>query len=134
MTRGIFTHYSSYIAKDVAFKIHCPTNKQVDNSTVVYADESNNLHLGIIAGIVKLKHTDEILFIVDQAKISGYGSFSLNGTEYTNDFFIFAMLTKPRSIVSIHYNAIQEKVAYRLHEKLDSVFEFHLFPNRLEST
>ncbi|CAF3624573.1 unnamed protein product, partial [Rotaria socialis] len=43
--KGQFTHYSSYFVKGVAFTVHCPTNKQVDNSAVVYADESDNLHL-----------------------------------------------------------------------------------------
>ncbi|CAF4035069.1 unnamed protein product [Rotaria sordida] len=118
----------------VAFKVHCPTNKQVDDSALVYVDESDNIHLGVIAGIVKLKHAGNILFIVDEAKIIAYDSFLLNGTEYINDFFIFAKLKNPRTTVSIHYDSIREKVAYRSGENLNSVWEFHLFPNRLEST
>ncbi|CAF1681668.1 unnamed protein product [Rotaria sp. Silwood1] len=129
-----FTHYSLCFVKGVTFKVHCPTNKQVDDSALVYVDESDNIHLGVIAGIVKLKDTGNILFIVDEAKIIGYDSFLLNGTEYINDFFIFATLKTPRTTVSIHYDSIREKVAYRSDENLNSVWEFHLFPNRLEST
>ncbi|CAF1459034.1 unnamed protein product [Rotaria sp. Silwood1] len=129
-----FTHYSLCFVKGVTFKVHCPTNKQVDDSALVYVDESDNIHLGVIAGIVKLKDTGNILFIVDEAKIIGYDSFLLNGTEYINDFFIFATLKTPRTTVSIHYDSIREKVAYRSDENLNSVWEFHLFPNRQEST
>ncbi|CAF2862287.1 unnamed protein product [Rotaria sp. Silwood2] len=132
--KGQFIHYSSCVVQGVPFKVHCPTNKQVDDCAVVYVDESKDLRLGIIVGIVKLKHTGEILFMVDEAKISGYDSFFLNGKEYVNHFFIFSKLANPRSTVSIRYNSIREKVAYRLDENFSSICEFYLFPNRLEST
>lgn len=129
-----FTYYSLCSVKGVQFKVHLVKSTQVDDSAVVYTDGFDDLHIGMIVGIIKLKHNDEILFIIDEAKINGYDFFLLNGTKYINNFFVFVTLKTPRNIVSIHYDSIQEKVAYRLDNCTDSICEFHLFPNRLEST
>lgn len=132
--KGQYFHYSSCVVQSVLFKVHSPKNKQVDDCAVLYVNECQNLRLGIIIGIIKLKLTGEILFIVDEAIVSGYDSFDLDRQAYKNEFCIFAKLAKPRQIISIRYNSIKEKVAYRFDENLNYICEFYLFPNRLEST
>jgi hypothetical protein len=67
----------------------------MDDSVVIYSDQSNTFHLGIIVGIVKLKTTDEIIFITAKANVNGGDSFKLDGIEYINDLFIDATLLIP---------------------------------------
>lgn len=131
---GHFTYYSQCFVKGVPFQVHSPINKQVDDSALVYVDDSKNLHLGIIVGIVKLKSSSEVLFIIGKAKANGYDSFLLHGMGYKNDCFVYATFENPPQTVSINYKSIKEKVAYRLDDSHNSICEFHLFPNLLEST
>ena len=101
---------------------------------MIYSDEFNNFHLGIITDIIRLKATDDILFIIDEANFNDHDSFVLNGNEYINELFIYAILPTPPNTISIHYNSIKEKIAYKLDDNLSSLCEFHIFPNVLEST
>ena len=106
----------------------------MEDSAVIYSDEFNNFHLGIITGIIRSEATGDILFIVDEANFGGHDSFILNGNEYINELFIYATLPSPPNTISIHYNLIKEKDAYRVDDNLNSLYEFHVFPNVLEST
>ncbi|CAF2896565.1 unnamed protein product [Rotaria sp. Silwood2] len=129
-----YTHHTLCFYKEVPFKVHHSSNNQVDDSALIYSDESNNLHLGLIVGIIQLKATSEIKFIIDTVQVTGYDSFSLNGTEYKNNLFIYTMMPTPPHTVSINYTSIREKVAYRKDANMNSLCEFYIFPNLLEST
>ena len=106
----------------------------MDNSTAIYFDHFNNLHIGIIIGIVQLKTTKDIIFIIDQAEIVGFDTFSLDRIEYVNDFLVYAKHSNPPSIVSINYKSIKEKVVYRKDPKVKTSTEFDIFPNLVEDT
>ena len=54
--------------------------------------------------------------------------------EYINELFIYTTLPSPPNTISIHYNLIKEKIAYGVDNNLNSLYEFHAFPNILEST
>ena len=129
-----YTYYSMCFFKDVPFKARSTSNSQVDDSAVIYSDEFDNFHLGMIAGIIRLKATGDILFVIDEASFNGHDSFLLNGNKYINELFIYATLPTPPNTISIRYNSIKEKIAYRLYGNLNSLCEFHIFPNLLEST
>ncbi len=129
-----YTHHTLCFYQEVPFKVHHSTNNQVDDSALVYSDESNRAHLGIIVGIIRLKTTNEIIFIIDEAPFIGYDSFSLNGTEYINELFIYTMMPTPPRTISISYGSIREKIAYRKDENTNLFCEFHIFPNLQEST
>jgi hypothetical protein len=132
--RNNFTYHSLCFYQEMPFQIHRWTRNDVDDSTLMYSDESNSLHFGAIVRIIRLKATGDIIFIIDKASIIDYDSFSLNGTKYINDLCIYTTLRIPPSIISINYCWIREKVAYRLDEHILSICEFHIFPNILEST
>ncbi|CAF1376494.1 unnamed protein product [Rotaria sordida] len=123
--RGVF---------EIPFRIHRSGTNQVDDSAVIYSDQSNTLHLGIIVGIVKLKTTDEIIFIIDKANINGCDSFKLDNIEYINDLYIDATLPMPRETISLKFEFIKRKVAYRIDENSRLICGFQIFPNVLEST
>ena len=93
-----------------------------------------NHHIGFIVGIIRLKETKEIKFIMNEADVFGYDSFSLDRTPYINDLLIHAVMPTPRRTVSINYHSIKEKVAYQRDENSTSHYVFHFFPNLLEST
>jgi hypothetical protein len=67
-----YSHHSLCFYRNVPFAIHHSTHKQVDNSAVIYYDHLNNLHIGIIIGIIQLKATKDLIFIIDQADITGF--------------------------------------------------------------
>jgi hypothetical protein len=129
-----YMHHSLCFYRNVPFTIHHSTHKQVDNSAVIYSDHLNNLHIGIIFGIIQLKATKDLIFIIDQADIIGFDSFSANGIEYVNDFLVYAKHSNPPNIVSINYNSIREKVGYRKDSQMKTFSEFHIFPNLVEET
>ncbi len=129
-----YTHHTICFYQEVPFKVHRYIDNQVDDLAVIYSDESGNLHLGIIVGIIQLKRTNEIKFIIDEAEIYGYDSFSLNGAEYINNLFLYSMFPNPPHTTSVSYNSIKEKIAYRKDEIRHSIYEFFIFPNLLEST
>ncbi len=129
-----YSHHSLCFYRNVPFIIHHSTDKQVDNSAVIYSDHLNNLHIGIIIGIIQLKATKDLIFIIDQADIIGFDSFSAGGIEYINDFLGYAEHSSPPNIVSINYNSIREKVGYRKDSQMKTFSEFHIFPNLVEET
>jgi hypothetical protein len=88
----------------------------------------------VIVGIVRLTITGEVVFIIDKANIHGCDSFKLDGIEYINDLFIDASLLMPRETISLKFEYIKKKVAYRIDENSRSVCGFQIFPNLLEST
>ena len=94
---------------------------------MIYSDELNNFHLGIITGIIRLKAIGGIEFIIDEANFNDHDSFVLNG----NEFFIYAILPTPPNTIS---NSIKEKIEYKLNDNLNSLCEFHIFPNIVELT
>jgi hypothetical protein len=129
-----YTHHVLCFYREVPFRVHQSIDNQVDDSALIYSDELNNFHIGIIVGIIQLTTTGEIKFIMDEAEVLGCDSFSINRSDYTNELFIYAQRpTRPRT-VSINYDSIREKVAYRKDKYLQSYYEFYLFPNLLEST
>ncbi|CAF2093187.1 unnamed protein product, partial [Rotaria magnacalcarata] len=132
-TKDQYTHYSTCFYRNVAFTVHHSKHTQVDNSTVIYFDHFNNLHIGIIIGIIQLKTTKDIIFIIDQAEIVGFDTFSLDQIEYVNDFLVYAKHSNPPTIVSIGYKTIKEKVAYRKDPKVKTSAEFYIFPNLVEN-
>lgn len=85
-------------------------------------------------GIIQLKTTKDIIFIIDQAEIVGFDTFSLDQIEYVNDFLVYAKHSNPPTIVSISYKSIKEKVAYRKNSKVKTSTEFYIFPNLVEDT
>ncbi|CAF2640807.1 unnamed protein product [Rotaria sp. Silwood2] len=93
-----------------------------------------NKYVGLIVGIIQLKATSDIKFIIDTVQVTGYGSFSLNGTEYKNYLFIYTMMPASSHTVSISYTSIREKVVYRKDTNINSFCEFYYFPNLLEFT
>jgi len=129
-----YTHYSLCFYRNVPFTIHHSTHKQVDNSAVIYSDHLNNLHIGIIIGIIQLKATKDLIFIIDEADIIGFDSFSADGIEYVNDFLVYAKHSNPPNIVSINSDSIKEKVGYRNDSQIKTFSEFHIFPNLVEET
>ncbi len=129
-----YTHHVLCFYREVPFRVHHSVDNQVDDSALIYSDESNNFHIGMIVGIIQLKTTGEIKFIIDEAEVLGCDSFSMNGVEYINELFIYAQRPTPPRTVSINYDAIREKVAYRKDKYLHSFCEFYSFPNLLEST
>ena len=132
--RDQYTQHSTCFYRNVAFTVHHSTHTQVDNSAVIYFDHFNNLHIGIIIGIIQLKTTKDIIFIIDQAEIVGFDTFSLDQIEYVNDFLAYAKHLNPPTIVSINYKSIKQKVAYRKDPKVKTSTEFYLFPNLVEDT
>jgi hypothetical protein len=80
----------------------------VDDSVVIYSDQFNTLHLGIIVGIVNLKTIDEIIFIIDEANICGCDSFKLDGIEFINDLYIDATLLVPRETISLKFEFLKK--------------------------
>ncbi|CAF4195909.1 unnamed protein product [Rotaria magnacalcarata] len=114
--------------------VHRPSNSQVDDSALIYVDDSNNIRLGVIVGIIRLITTTNIIFIIDQAKIMDCDFFLLNGIKYINDLLVYTQFPTPPNTISIGYNSIIEKAAYRFDQHQNSICEFHLFPNLLEST
>ncbi|CAM4787189.1 unnamed protein product [Rotaria magnacalcarata] len=80
-------------------------------------------------GIIQLKTTKDIIFIIDQAEIVGFDTFSLDRIEYVNDFLVYTKHSNPPTIISINYKSIKEKVAYRKDPKLKTLTEFYIFPN-----
>jgi hypothetical protein len=131
---GQYTHHSLCFHQEVPFRIHRSTINQVDDSALIYSDQSNILHLGVIVGIVRLRTTDQVVFIIDKANIYGCDSFLLDGVEYMNDLFIDATLLMPRETASIKFEFIKKKVAYRVDENSSLICGFQIFPNLLEST
>ena len=129
-----YIHYTICFLKETPFKVRSMNNSQVVDSAVIYSGEFNNFHPGIITGIVRLKATGNILFIVDEANFGGHDSMVLNGNAYINELFIYATLPSPLNTISIHYNLIKEKITYRVEDNLNSLYKFHAFPNILEST
>jgi hypothetical protein len=129
-----YKHHSLCFYRNVPFTTHHSTHKQVDNSAVIYSDHLNNLHIGIIIGIIQLKATKDLIFIIDQSDIIGFDSFSVDGIEYVNDFLVYAKHSNPPNIVSINYNSIREKVGYRKDSQMKTFSEFHIFPNLVEKT
>ncbi|CAM4781977.1 unnamed protein product [Rotaria magnacalcarata] len=85
-------------------------------------------------GIIQLKTTKDIIFIIDQAEIVGFDTFSLDRIEYVNDFLVYTKHSNPPTIISINYKSIKEKVAYRKDPKLKTLTEFYIFPNLVEDT
>ena len=128
-----YTHYTICLFKETPFKVRSMNNSRVEDSIVIYSDGFNNFHPAIITGIIRLKATGSILFFVDEANFGGHGPLVLNGNEYINELFIYATLPSPPSTISIHYNLITEEIAYRVDDNLNSLYEFHAFPNILES-
>ncbi|CAM4985947.1 unnamed protein product [Rotaria socialis] len=133
-TKDQYTHHSTCFYQNVAFAVHHSKHTQVDNSAVIYFDHFNNLHIGIIMGIIQLKTTKDIIFIIDKAEIVGFDTFSLDQIEYVNDFLVYAKHSNPPTIVSIGYKTIKEKVAYRKDPKVKTSTEFYIFPNLVEDT
>jgi hypothetical protein len=129
-----YSHHSLCFYRNVPFTIQHSTHKQVDNSAVIYSDHLNNLHIGIIIGIIQLRATKDLIFIIDQADIIGFDSFSLDGIEYVNDFLVYAKHSNPPNIVSINSNSIREKVGYKKDSKTRTFSEFYIFPNLVEET
>jgi hypothetical protein len=132
--REQYTYHPFCFYRQVPFRVHNSTKNQVDDSALIYSDKLNNLHVGFIVAIIQLKATKEIKFIIDDAEIIGFDSFSHNGTQYMNDLFVNAVLPTPPKTISITYNSIKEKVSYRLEKNMNSFCEFYVFPNVLEST
>ena len=129
-----YSHHSLCFYRNVPFTIHRSTHKQVDNSAAIYSDHLNNLHIGIIIGIIQLKPANNLIFIIDQADIMGFDSFSADGIQYVNDFLVYAKHSSPPNMVSIGYNSIREKVAYRKDAKMNAFSQFYIFPNLVEET
>ncbi|CAM4840057.1 unnamed protein product [Rotaria magnacalcarata] len=132
--KGQYTYHSLCFCEDVPLKVHRPSNSQVDDSALIYVDDSNNIRLGVIVGIIRLITTTNIIFIIDQAKIMDCDFFLLNGIKYINDLLVYTQFPTPPNTISIGYNSIIEKAAYRFDQHQNSICEFHLFPNLLEST
>ncbi len=131
---GQYTHHSLCFHQEIPFRVHRSGTNQVDDSALIYSDQSNILHLGVIVGIIQLKTTGQVLFMIDKANIHGCDSFTLDGVQYSNDLFIDATLLMPRETVSIQFEYIKKKVAYRVDESSRSIRGFQIFPNVLEST
>ena len=129
-----YTYHNLCFYQEVPFKVHHGTSNQVDDSALIYVDRLDNHHIGFIMGIIRLKETKEIKFIMNEADIFGCDSLSLDRTQYINDLLIHAVMPTPRRTVSINYDSVREKVAYRRDENSTSRYVFHLFPNLLEST
>jgi len=128
-----YTHHALCFYQIVLFKIHHSIDNQVDDLASLYSDESNNLHIDILVGTIQLKTTHKIKFIIDdEAEISNDHSFSIDGTKYRNELFIYAKRPTPSLTIFISYDVIREKVVYKKDEYLNSFCEFHLFPNLLE--
>ena len=127
-------HHSLCFYQGVPFKIHQSTNKQVDNSAVLYSDKWNNLRIGIIVGIIRLKVSNDLIFVIDQAQVLGNDSFSILGTKFINELCVYAKMPDPPNTNSITYDSIKEKVAYRMDRNKKQFYEFNIFPNLLEST
>ncbi|CAF4541389.1 unnamed protein product, partial [Rotaria socialis] len=109
--KGQYTYYSLCFCEDVPFKVHRPSNSQVDDSALIYVDDSNNIRLGVIVGIIRLITTTNIIFIIDQAKIMDCDFFLLNGIKYINDLLVYTQFPTPPNTISIGYNSIIEKAA-----------------------
>jgi hypothetical protein len=109
-------------------------DKQVDNSAVIYSDLSKNLHIEIIIAIIQLKASKDPIFIIDQADITGFDSFSMGGIEYINDFLVYAKHSNPPNIVSIKYDSSSKKVGYRKDLLIKTFSEFQIFPKLVEET
>lgn len=129
-----YTYHSTCFYRIVTFTVQHSTHKQVDNATVTYFDHFNNLQIGIIIGIIQLKATKDIIFIINQADIVGFDIFSLDRIEYFNGFLVYAKHTNLPTIVSINYKSVRAKVAYRKDPKVKTSTEFYIFPNPVEDT
>ncbi|CAF4926191.1 unnamed protein product, partial [Rotaria socialis] len=57
---GVLNSNSLCFCEDVPFKVHRPSNSQADDSALIYVDDSNNIRLGVIVGIIRLIATTNI--------------------------------------------------------------------------
>ena len=131
---GEYVHHSLYFHHGIPFTVHRSCASQIDDSAVMYTDDSNTLYIGIIVGIIRLKRNSQVLFLVEKSKIHGYDAFSLDNIQYINDFSIDTTTIMPPEIISLKFESIKQKVAYRVNENTTTICGFHIFPNLLEST
>jgi hypothetical protein len=87
MEHPLFSHVLSYLNtiygkrqytdhllcfyQDIPFRIHSSDTNQVDDLAIIYSDQFNTLHLGVIVGIVRLKITGEVVSNIDKVNIHG---------------------------------------------------------------